>query len=259
MTTTENNGVSPDGLGTISLPPFQSIILSECVYLGGHGLDLKIGQSTSLRFTHKEFLVSGSAPISYAQVTDVGISGPGSVTSGGGFIGGGFGVAGALEGMALAGILNSLTAKTKVHTFLSITTHVGEHHFHFGGMEPAALRIALAPVFSTLRRMRPEWMELQLEALRWNQAHGQITQDEYARYLCVLSHGFLGEPRPGSGVSETEVIATCEAQLKKLGYEVLRSQPNKWEIRGKGGVTHAHSTEELERRAKEIARWAAAT
>src|SRR5262249_16799941 len=81
--------------------------------------------------------------IPYPEIVDFSITGPGTVTTGGGFIGGGFGVAGALEGMAVAAVLNALTSRTKVHTFIGLVTHQGELFLHYEGMEPGALRIAL--------------------------------------------------------------------------------------------------------------------
>ena len=40
------------------------------------------------------------------------IGGPGLVKTGGGFVGGGFGARGAIEGMAIAAVLNGLTTRT---------------------------------------------------------------------------------------------------------------------------------------------------
>jgi hypothetical protein len=57
------------------------------------------------------------------EVQAVVIGGPGLVKSGGGFIGGGSGAVGAVEGMAIAAVLNALT------TFR--VTHTGTEGVHF--------------------------------------------------------------------------------------------------------------------------------
>jgi len=58
--------------------------------------------------------------VPYSEVEDVEIGGPGLVKTGGGFIGGGFDVTGALEGMAIASVLNAPTRRTSVKTVLRI-------------------------------------------------------------------------------------------------------------------------------------------
>lgn len=131
--------------------------------------------------------------IPYAEIASMDISGPGSVTRGGGFIGGGFGVEGALEGMAVATVLNALTTKTKIHTFISITTNIGELHLHYSGMEPGALRIALSPVVFALRRLDPVWRQGRLDALRFALAEKQLSDNEFQ----VLSERLASGKFPG--------------------------------------------------------------
>ena len=56
--------------------------------------------------------------IPYSDMTALRVSGRGSFTtsSGGGWMGGGFGLTGALEGALMAGVLNALTTRTKTGT-----------------------------------------------------------------------------------------------------------------------------------------------
>ena len=56
------------------------------------------------------------AEVPYGQVEHVEIGGPGLVRRGGGFVGGGFGARGAIEGMAIAAVLNALTTRTSIKT-----------------------------------------------------------------------------------------------------------------------------------------------
>jgi hypothetical protein len=52
------------------------------------------------------------AEVPYGEVEDVEIGGPGLVKTGGGYVGGGFGATAAIEGMAIAAVLNALTTRT---------------------------------------------------------------------------------------------------------------------------------------------------
>lgn len=130
-------------------------VLHDCTLLGGCGVPLRLNGASKLRFSSAGMEVVGptdeAVPIAWGELTAVNISGPGKVTSGGGFIGGGFGVEGALIGIGVGSLLNALTTRTKVFTFLQIETVDGEAFFHYGGMEPSALRIELSPVFVAMR------------------------------------------------------------------------------------------------------------
>ena len=99
--------------------------------LGGSGYRLTAGREATVDFLADSiaFYVNsmvGAGPaaadarITYPEVVSIQIEGPGAVSRGRGFIGGGFGFEGALEGIAIATVLNALTTKTKIHTFIQI-------------------------------------------------------------------------------------------------------------------------------------------
>lgn len=157
--------------------------LADCIVLGANGFPFAIGSKIRLSFDSTNVHCSSkvrTASFSLAELAELNISGPGSVTTGGGFIGGGFGVDSALEGIAVATALNFLSTKTKVHTFLTLVTNFGELHLHYSGMEPGALRIALAAVFVRIRRLDPIWQESRLKVLLAQQAAGRLSADELA-------------------------------------------------------------------------------
>jgi hypothetical protein len=131
--------------------------VSECRVLGGHGLPPNAGETWELIFTADELrlfhaLFEDVAVVPYADVTAIEIGGPGRTQTGGGFIGGGFGVEGAAEGMLVAAALNMLTTRTKIDTVICVQTRSAELFFHHGGMTPDALRMVLSPVFTRLRQ-----------------------------------------------------------------------------------------------------------
>jgi hypothetical protein len=149
--------------------------------LGGGGFAVQHGARVRVIFTLDDIRISTTPgteeQISYAEVCELTISGPGTVTSGGGFIGGGFGVEGAIEGIAVAGLLNALTTRSKIQTFISLVCVSGELHLHFGSLEPGALRIAMAGVFVALRRWDPAWRQAALNRL--DLARGDIGDARY--------------------------------------------------------------------------------
>lgn len=198
--------------------------------LGGSGYGFDAGESVDLRFGHDALAIIANKTdfeetIPYVEIVDLGISGPGSVTTGGGFIGGGFGVGGALGGMAVALILNLVSTQTKIHTFLTVVTNLGELHFHYGGLEPGALRIALSEVFTSLRHLDPAWLNTRLERLQALRDQKVLSQDEFER----LKQRLLVPPTPPPRVkqaaaqeSEPTTFPTCG---KLVGVDCLCWRP----------------------------------
>ena len=168
---------------------FSAPTMKECVVLGCSGFPFSPGDQVRVAFDEHGVSLQGAqraAGFSYVELAELAIAGPGSVTSGGGFIGGGFGVEGALEGMAIATVLNVLSTKTKVHTFITIVVNFGEIHFHYGGMEPSALRVALAGVFVRLRQMSPDWLLARRKIIEGRLAAGAISAEECESLLARL-------------------------------------------------------------------------
>jgi hypothetical protein len=94
------------------------------------------------------------AEVSYIQVEDVAIGGPGLVKTGGGFVGGGFGMGGAVEGMAIAAVLNALTTRTSVKTIVRIQGTACELFLLHTKLAPAQLRIAMSRPLAAIRSTR---------------------------------------------------------------------------------------------------------
>jgi hypothetical protein len=103
-------------------------------------------------FAHRQAKVLAEVP--YSQVEDVEIGGPGLVKTGGRFVGGGFGVTGAVEGMAIAAVLNSLTTRTSVKTIVRIQGTSCELFLLHARLTPEQLRIAMSPPLGAIRSAR---------------------------------------------------------------------------------------------------------
>jgi hypothetical protein len=92
--------------------------------------------------------------VPYREVTTLEIGGPGATRSGGGFIGGGFGLEGAAEGMLIASALNALTRRTRIDTVLCVQSTSSELFFHISDETLDALRRRLSPAFTAIRQQQ---------------------------------------------------------------------------------------------------------
>jgi len=170
------------------------LCLSACRYLagGGHDLELSAGDVCDLIFKADEILLSlASGRIAaYEWVgLSLDIEGAGRVRSGGGFIGGGFGLQGAAAGMLVAGALNALTTTTGIETIVHMQTPSVEIFLLYDKEAPATLRQTMSPVFVRLRQSAAEIPKSsgsdehvvdRLHKLADLHDRGAITDDEYA-------------------------------------------------------------------------------
>jgi Short C-terminal domain len=137
--------------------------LRGAAYLGGYvpesaitpGLlyDVLFLEDRLVVFAHRQVKVLAEVP--YSQIEDVEIGGPGLVKTGGRFAGGGFGVTGAVEGMAIAAVLNALTTRTSVQTIVRIQGSSCELFLLYIKLTPEQLRIAMSRTLGTIRSARP--------------------------------------------------------------------------------------------------------
>lgn len=139
------------------------VSLRGVAYLGGYVQVSAItpGGLYDVLFLEDHLVVSAHrqakvlAEVPYSQVEDVEIGGPGLVKTGGGFVGGGFGVSGAVEGMAIAAVLNTLTTRTSVKTVVRIQGTSCELFLLHTKLTPEQLRIAMSRPLGAIRSARP--------------------------------------------------------------------------------------------------------
>jgi hypothetical protein len=137
--------------------------MPEVVFLGGYlpGAGLTAGAMYDARFLHDRLVIYPCgesqvlADLPYSLIESVHIGGPGLVRTGGGFSGGGFGVVGAAEGIAIAGILNALTSRTKIRTVVRVEATGAELFILNTKVEPDSLRISLSRALGSIRQARP--------------------------------------------------------------------------------------------------------
>jgi hypothetical protein len=167
------------------------VLLPGCFLLGGHGFDagLAPGARLDLYFTSEGLWATHpghATPLiesPYAEATALDFSGPGRVTKGGGFIGGGFGLTGAAEGMLVASALNSLTTKSEIRSIIRWEAESLEAFFFTSEATPGDLRIKFSPVLSKIRPVtetEPEPDRIsQLERLASLYERRVITDEEF--------------------------------------------------------------------------------
>ena len=136
--------------------------LPKIVFLGGHApeSEMTVRGNYDLRFLADRLAVfpcqrtNALVQVPYRDVEVVDIGGPGLIKSGGGFTGGGFGVAGAVEGMAIAAVLNALTTQTKIKTVIRVQATECELFLLCTYAEREALRIELSRALGAIRQTR---------------------------------------------------------------------------------------------------------
>ena len=136
--------------------------LRQVALLGGYAADaaLVIGELYDARFLDDRLAIfparswEAHAVVAYPEVEDIEIGGPGLVKSGGGFVGGGFGAVGALEGMAIASVLNALTTRTSITTIVRIQGTSCEFFLLHRRSTPEQLRIEMSRALGAIRGAR---------------------------------------------------------------------------------------------------------
>jgi Short C-terminal domain len=134
-------------------------VMRDVAYLGGYiqGSELRAGERYDVWFHEDGLTVTALrrpvvlAEVPYSEVEDVEIGGPGLVRTGGGFVGGGFGASAALEGMAIAAVLNTLTTRTSIKSIVRIQGMSCELFMLHTTVTPEQLRIGLSRPLAAIR------------------------------------------------------------------------------------------------------------
>jgi hypothetical protein len=172
--------------------------ISNLELIGGFGTDsLNLGSHYDLYFTFDTVVVAETASattmgtLDYVDLLALKVDGPGAVTTGGGFIGGGFGVTGAVEGMIVASVLNAITTRKTVQTIVEVQDTHRDMLFLHTTHTPDRMRAMLKPVEARLRtykrsadsNQRQEVQEVdplaRLERLVALHGSGALTQSEF--------------------------------------------------------------------------------
>ena len=169
----------------------QETISIETVFLGGAGIPMQTYEKSSLVISRKGFVIGqGGSSIwskSFEGLIGVQVSGEGLLQSGGGWIGGGFGVSGALKGALFASVMNSLTTRTHNDCYFRFVYPGVEGTFQVLSHTPRNLEIALSGV--------KNWIETR--GLNFSQApqlnQGLTTVEQLERLHQLVEKGILSK------------------------------------------------------------------
>jgi hypothetical protein len=135
--------------------------MTNLALLGGYAAaPVAVGDRYDVRFLDQSLSVFAPhdweplTDIPYAELEDIEIGGPGLIRSGGGFVGGGFGAAGAFEGMAVAAVLNAMTTRTAVTTIVRVQARTCELFLLETRATPAQLRMQISRGLGAFRAAR---------------------------------------------------------------------------------------------------------
>jgi len=146
-----------------------------------------------------------SYTVSREAITEINVGGPGTVRSGGGVMGGGFGLDGFLVGAAAATVLNILTSHKTTKTLVHVKCDDSEIFLLISTMEPDEARIFLSPLFVSLKTNSNSYKNTgeikgiaeEIEKLAKLLADGHITKEEYTNLKARVLNPHEGVAQPG--------------------------------------------------------------
>ena len=133
---------------SVSIPD-QGTVSSPVKYLGGAGVTLKPESLGTLWITPTGFALNTNDIFwmrSIGDLVGVQIGGRGIYTTGGGWVGGGFGFDGAMKGAAMASMLNALETRVHNDCLMRLSFDNAELNFQILDITPRDLELNLAPV-----------------------------------------------------------------------------------------------------------------
>jgi hypothetical protein len=167
-------------------------VVPGLVFIGGYirGVELVPGNVHDLRFLPDSVAIyltgqlHSVGEIPFTEIENVEIGGPGLVRSGPRWVGGGSGVLGAAEGIAMAALLSALTTRATITTIVLVQAIRAELFLLNKKASPQAFRIQLSPVLGSIR-------EAQALAPAQETASNLSPVDELAKLASLLDRGLL--------------------------------------------------------------------
>lgn len=135
--------------------PDQDTVSTPVKYLGGAGVSLKPEGLGTLWITSTGFALKVNDIFwnrSIGDLVGVQIGGRGIYTTGGGWVGGGFGFQGAMQGAAMASMLNALETRVHNDCLMRLSFENAELNFQVLDITPRNLELQLAPIRLHLER-----------------------------------------------------------------------------------------------------------
>lgn len=156
-------------------------------------IDIPQGLFAEALFTSSSLIVTvcdtgQTVELANDDILKIEISGPGTVTTNAGLIGGGFGFEGAAWGIAAASLINAITTKSTTNTFLTVATSTGSVTLHTDMYDPEVLQMRLASQIAYAEMRARSGIQnsvgtdivSKIRELADLKSQGLITEEEYA-------------------------------------------------------------------------------
>lgn len=171
------------------------------VVIGGSGYPIAARVGCRLEFAPDKVyiykLVAGNkgetvATVEYVEVVSLQVGGPGVITTGGGWVGGGFGAEGIIMGVIFADVMNKMTTSSRIETIIQFSTTTGVLVIFNNLYMPEELSIILSPIVNRIvnSQRKPTTPSVnsveQLQKLAQLRADGTITEDEFQRLKAAI-------------------------------------------------------------------------
>jgi hypothetical protein len=142
--TVSHTGMVRERADSTDKPVPYRTVLGPLQVLDGVGWAPRVGQTVSLILFGDHFEL-GYRSFQFSELRDLQVEGH-SIVKGGGFFGGGFGVTGALEGIAAAAALNAVTTKRRKWVTISLAAADGWVTLRYDGADESEVRGLLRPL-----------------------------------------------------------------------------------------------------------------
>lgn len=171
----------------LSAPDVDRRFLRGFMLAAGGGTRIPNNTACLIDFASDRMIVKGGGIDESVPYSDMGALqiGGSSSRSGAHVIGGGFGVAGAIEGMLAASVINSLSSKTTRTSLIRVAARSSEYVFVSQTMDTNTLSMLLTPVQLRIRQASPA------PSPPTNSAHS--VSDELAKLAQLRDSGVLSD------------------------------------------------------------------
>jgi hypothetical protein len=141
-----------------NIAPGQRPLMLVGTHVGGRGTELESGEECVVAISGRGICATGFGSVflkAASSLRAIQVGGLGAYPTGGGWVGGGFGMGGVLEGAALAGLMNTLVARRHVDCLVRFVFDDAEATFSLTGEIPQRLQLDTAPLLAALRGPSP--------------------------------------------------------------------------------------------------------
>lgn len=137
-----------------NIAPAQRPLMLVGTHVGGYGTELAPGEECVVAASGRGICATGLGSVLLKpadRLRAVQLGGIGAYTTGGGWVGGGFGISGALEGAAFASLMNTLTTRRHIDCLVRFVFDDAEAAFSLTSDTPQRLQLDASALLAAMR------------------------------------------------------------------------------------------------------------